>query len=500
MYSTTKQDSVAHEPTIQVDVIIVGAGVSGIGSAYHLQSQCPNKSFIILEAHEDFGGTWYTHRYPGIRADSDLYTYSYSFKPWLGDVTATGEEIRKYLQEVIEENELRKHIRFRHRVRSAKWSSDTNRWTLEVTREDTGDVLTFSTHFLWMCQGYYRHDMGYTPDWEGLAEFEGTVVHPQSWPKDLEYKNKRVIVIGSGATAATLIPAIAGDCQHVTMLQRSPTYFASEFFGLEFLKELKSLDLESEWIHEIMRRKSLRDEAIFNERSFSEPDVVRDELIEGVRSHLGPDYDIATHFTPRYRPWRQRLAYVPGGDLFKAIKAGQVSVVTGEIERFLPTGIVVKSGELLEADIVITATGFHMSVMGDVAFTVDGKPLDFADTITFHGMMFTGVPNLAWVFGYLRASWTPRVDVVAEFVCRLLNHMEAKGLSRAVPRLDPETEGVIVGPWTDPENFNAGYLMRSLHLLPKAGNTAEWRHTQNYLSEKERFAAIDLDHCALVFG
>ena len=249
-----------------------------------------------------------------------------------------------------------------------------------------------------------------------------------------------------------------------------------------------------------MRRKSLRDEAIFNDRSFSEPDVVRDELIEGVRSHLGPDYDVATHFTPRYRPWRQRLAYVPGGDLFRAIKSGQVSVVTGEIERFLPAGILLKSGEVLEADIVITATGFHMSVMGDVAFTVDGKPLDFAETITFHGMMFTGVPNLAWVFGYLRASWTPRVDVVAEFVCRLLNHMEAKGLSRAAPRFDPETEGVTVGPWTDPDNFNAGYLMRSLHLLPKAGNTPEWRHTQSYLSEKERFAAIDLDHCALVFG
>ena len=350
-----------------------------------------------------------------------------------------------------------------------------------------------------MCQGYYRHDRGYTPEWEGMDDFEGLIVHPQEWPEDLDYRDKRVVVIGSGATAATLIPAMAEECRHITMLQRSPTYFTTGFFGVDLAKELKDLSIDPAWIHEIMRRKSLRDEAVFNKRSISEPEAVKEELLGIVREQLGPDFDIATHFTPLYRPWRQRLAYVPDGDLFKAMKAGKASVATGEIERFTEKGVQLRSGETLEADIVVTATGFHMSVMGGIAFSVDGIPVDFARTVTFHGMMFTGVPNLAWVFGYLRASWTPRVDVVADFVCRLLNYMEAKGFDKATPELRPTERDMPLGPWMDPENFNAGYLMRSLHLLPKTGPTPEWRHTQDYLIEKDSFAAIALDDCPLAF-
>ena len=304
-------------------MLIVGAGISGVGGAYHLTKQCPGTSFVVLEAQESFGGTWLTHRYPGIRSDSDLYTFGYRFKPWTSAPIATAAEILHYMGEVIDENDLAPHIRYRHQIASASWSSRDKLWTIEATRTDTGEAVRFTANFLWMCQGYYRHSEGYTPEWDGMESFKGRIVHPQTWPEDLDYKGKNVVVIGSGATAATLIPAIADDCAHVTMLQRSPTYFRTGRNAIEIADELRELQIDETWIHEIVRRKILHDQAVFTTRSFSEPEAVKQELLGAVRCYLGPDYDVATHFTPRYRPWRQRIAFIPDGDLFAGITRRQ---------------------------------------------------------------------------------------------------------------------------------------------------------------------------------
>ena len=482
------------------DVVIVGAGISGVGGAYHLTTQRPGTSFLVLEEQESFGGTWITHKYPGIRSDSDLYTFGYRFKPWTGKPIATAREILDYMGEVIDENGLAPHIRYRHRIRTARWSSADNLWALEIDRLDTGETLVATAGFLWMCQGYYRHSQGYTPEWPGMADFKGRIVHPQTWPEDLDYKGKNVIVIGSGATAATLVPNIAGDCAHVTMLQRSPTYFIPARNANILADELRQLQVDETWIHEIVRRKILFDQAQFTRRSFEEPEKVKQELLGGVRLFLGPDYDIETHFTPRYRPWRQRIAFVPDGDLFRGIASGKASVVTDEIERFTEKGILLKSGRTLEADIIVTATGFDMNVLGDIEFEIDGKPLDFADTVTYRGMMFTGVPNMVWVFGYFRASWTLRADLVADFVCRLLGHMQDKQAKKVEVALRPEDRDMKILPWIDTENFNPGYVMRSMHLLPKRGEKPEWQHSQDYWAEKDVFPKIDLDDPAFVYG
>jgi cation diffusion facilitator CzcD-associated flavoprotein CzcO len=482
-----------------VDVLIVGAGISGIGAAYHLSTQSPERSFLVLEALEDFGGTWWTHRYPGVRSDSDLYTFGYRFKPWKGAPIASAAEIRTYMGEVITENDLDSKIRYQHRISSASWSSQDNLWTVDATRTDTGEQLRFTTNFLWMCQGYYRHAEGYTPDWPGMEQFTGQIVHPQTWPEDLDYAGKRVVVIGSGATAATLIPAIADDCAHVTMLQRSPTYFWSARNANEVADMLRELDIPDEWIHEIVRRKILHDQKAIADLSFEQPDFLRDELIKGVREHLGEDFDVDKHFTPKYRPWQQRLAYVPDGDLFTGIREGKASVVTDEIETFTETGIRTLAGEELEADIIITATGFNLSVLGDIEFVIDGEPLVFSDTVTYRGMMFTGVPNLVWVFGYFRASWTLRADLISDFVCRLLHHMDKVGAARVVPTLRAEDAEMALLPWIDPENFNPNYMMRSVHLLPKRGDKPEWQHSQDYWVEKDSLPAVDLEDGCLSY-
>jgi cation diffusion facilitator CzcD-associated flavoprotein CzcO len=482
------------------DVLIVGAGISGIGGAYHLTKQCPGKSFVVLEALDNFGGTWWTHRYPGIRSDSDLHTFGYRFKPWTSAPIATAAEILSYMGEVIAENDLAQHIRYHHTIASANWSSAENLWTIEATRTDTGEAVRYTTNFLWMCQGYYRHSKGYTPQWDGMETFKGRIVHPQTWPEDLDYIGKKVLVIGSGATAATLVPAIAADCAHVTMLQRSPTYFRTGRNAIALAEELRALDIDETWIHEIVRKKILHDQDVFTRRSFLEPEVVKQELLGLVRAELDADYDVDTHFTPSYRPWRQRIAFVPDADLFKGIKSGKASVVTDEIERFTETGIQLKSGKALEADIIVTATGFNLNLLGDIAFTIDDEPLVFSDTVTYRGMMFTGVPNMAWVFGYFRASWTLRSDLVADFVCRLLNHMQAKGVSRVTPALRPEDKDMPLLPWIDTENFNPGYIMRGMHLLPKRGDKPEWAHTQDYWAEKDQLPAIDLDDAAFRYA
>jgi len=497
MSETTR--SAAGQNAEHFDVVIVGAGISGVGGAYHLTKHCPGTSFVVLEAQESFGGTWLTHRYPGIRSDSDLYTFGYRFKPWTSAPIATAAEILNYMGEVIEENGLGNHIRYRHRICSARWSSRDNKWMLEVSRLDTGESLSFTANFLWMCQGYYRHSEAYTPKWSGMADYRGQIVHPQNWPEDLNYTGKRVVVIGSGATAATLIPAIAGTCEHVTMLQRSPTYYRTGRNAIAIADELRELQIDEAWIHEIVRKKILHEQAVFTSRSFTEPEAVKRELLAGVRAYLGPNYDLETHFTPKYRPWRQRIAFIPDGDLLQAIGTGKASVVTDEIEKFTDTGILLRSGKVLEADIIITATGFNLSVLGDIDFAIDGEPLAFSNTVTYRGMMFTGVPNMAWVFGYFRASWTLRADLVADFVCRLLNHMKEIGASRVTPTLRPEDQNMPLLPWIDPENFNPGYLMRGMHLLPKRGDKPEWQHTQDYWTEKDEFPAADLDDGVFIY-
>ena len=499
---TTSETTTEVEPTIteEFDVLIVGAGISGVGGAYHLTKQRPGTSFVVLDGLDSFGGTWWMHRYPGIRSDSDLHTFGYRFKPWTGPPIASAEEILKYMGDVIEENDLDRHIRYNHRITSAQWSSVDNRWTITATRTDTGEQRFFTANFLWMCQGYYRHSEGYTPEWPGMEAYQGDIIHPQTWPEDLEYAGKNVVVIGSGATSATLVPAIAADCEHVTVLQRSPTYFIPGRNKIELAETLRELDVDEEWIHEIVRRKILHDQAKFTRRSFEEPEKVKQELLDGVRSILGPEYDMESHFTPSYRPWRQRIAFVPDGDLFHGIASGKASVLTDEIDRFTEHGILLKSGEELQADIIVTATGFNMSVLGDIDFAIDGKPLDFSETVNYRGMMFTGVPNLLWVFGYFRASWTLRADLLSDFVCRLLAHMEESGSKRVSVTLRPEDEDMDLLPWIDAENFNPGYLMRAMSLLPKRGDKPEWQHTQDYWREKDEIPAINLTAPEFLYG
>lgn len=480
-------------PIEHFDVLIVGAGISGVAGAYHLRRECPDTSFVILETEESFGGTWWTHRSPGIRSDSDLHTFGYGFKPWVGPPIATAGEILSYMGEVIEENELARHIRYRHRILKAEWSSEDNIWTVEAVRTDTNQIVRISADFLWMCQGYYRHHEGYTPKWDGMADFEGRIAHPENWPEDIDYTGKKLVVIGSGATAATVVPAMAESAAHVTMLQRSPTFFRTGRNAIEIAETLRELQIDESIVHEVTRKKIMFDQAAFTERCFAEPEAVKDDLLGQVRELLGPDYDVDKHFTPSYRPWRQRIAFVPEADLFKSIADGKASVVTDEIDRFTKTGILLKSGEALDADIVVTATGFNMNVMGDIDFAIDGKPLDFHDTVTYRGMMFTGVPNLAWVFGYFRASWTLRSELIAAFVCRLLDHMRETGAKSVAPALRAADQDMPLSDWMDEDSFNPNYLKRALSILPRRGDKKEWQHTQDYWREKDEFPAINLD-------
>lgn len=482
------------------DVLIAGAGISGIGSAYHLQTQCPDKSYLILEAMEDYGGTWRTHTYPGIRSDSDLYTFGYRFKPWIGPPIATAEEILNYMGEVIDENDIDQHIQYSHTITGARYSSADKLWTVQVTNTATGEDKTYTCTFLWMCQGYYNHAEGYTPEWDGMADFKGEIIHPQTWPEETDLKGKKVVCIGSGATAATLVPAIAGECEHVTLLQRSPTYFFPAENRNEFADELRRIGVSDELVHELARKKALFDQDETCQRCLTEPEVVKAELLEAARGYLGPDFDIDTHFTPKYRPWQQRLAFIPDGDLFQGLASGAASVVTDEIERFTETGLQLKSGQHLEADVIVTATGFNLSVLGGIPFEVDGKPVDFSQTVTYRGMMFTGVPNMAWVFGYFRASWTLRVDLMGDFICRLLQHMDAERMDEVRVELRMQDQDMEILPWMDSDNFNPGYLMRSMHLMPKRGADPIWQHTQDYWKECEELPAVDLSADEFVYS
>ncbi|MFT4103044.1 MAG: NAD(P)/FAD-dependent oxidoreductase [Burkholderiaceae bacterium] len=482
------------------DVLIVGAGISGIDAAYYLRRECPGRTFTLLETQADFGGTWRTHKYPGIRSDSDLYTFGYKWKPWSGAPIASAEQILEYLDEVLDEQDLRRHVRYQHEVRDAVWSSRDKRWTLTVRRRDTGRTLTFTCDFLWMCQGYYRHEKPYTPEWTGMKRFAGTIVHPQAWPEDLDYRGKRVIVIGSGATAATIVPAIARDAAHVTMLQRSPTFFFARPNRNELADSLRELDLPEEWVHEIVRRRILLDGRRLTERAFNDPEGLRKDLMDAARAELGDDYDVDTHFNPRYRPWQQRLALIPDGDLFKAIRSGKASVVTDRIDTFTEKGILLESGQELEADLIVTATGFDLAPLGDIRFTIDGRPLSFADCWAWRGLMFSGVPNMVWVFGYFRSSWTLRADMIAEFVCRLFKHMDARGATTVVPQPRPEDQGMPALPFITPDNFNPGYITRNIAIMPRQSDRAPWIFNQDYYTERDELPVADLEDGSLRYG
>lgn len=482
------------QSVVEVDVVVVGAGISGIGSAYHLKTQLPGKSFVVLEAQDGFGGTWKTHNYPGVRSDSDLYTFGYRFKPWVGPPIATGAEIQKYLGSVIADNGLDAAIRYGTRITRCSWSSEDQRWTVETQGADGTAGPTYRCVFLWMCQGYYDHETPYLPDWAGKDDYRGELIHAQKWHAGIETAGKNVVVIGSGATAATVIPAIARDAAHVTMLQRSPTYFFCYPNKSDLADRLRLIGVDEETIHRCVRLDYLNNLKTLDHRSKAEPDAVFDELKQYVRAYAGEDFEFAPHFTPKYRPWQQRLAFIPDGDMFVAMKEGKVSVRTDRIDHFEGDGIVIGSGEKLEADMVVAATGFNLSVMGGIAFEVDGRPVDWGETATYRGMMFTGVPNLVWVFGYFRAAWTLRVDLLGDFVCRLLAHMDEKQAGQVQVVVPQGAEDDPLKPWIEGDNFNPGYLMRAIDKLPKRlGDRPEWRHTQDYWQEAAEIPAVDLD-------
>jgi cation diffusion facilitator CzcD-associated flavoprotein CzcO len=484
----------------QVDILIVGAGISGIGAAHHAQERFGDRSLLILEARDHHGGTWWTHQYPGVRSDSDLFTYGYRFKPWRGPAIATGSAILSYLGEVIAEDGLDACIRYLHRVTSAIWSTADRRWTVEVTRTDTGERLRFTTGFLWLCPGYYDHDKPYRPRWKGLDRYQGVLIHPQSWPGDLDVTGQRVTVIGSGATAATLIPAIAPEAAHVTMLQRSPSYFFAPPRQNELAVTLRNLDTPAEWTHEILRRFYIAQSDELVKAAFEDPEALHAFFIESMRPQLPEGFDIDKHFTPRYRPWQQRIGVVPEGDFFAALRSGQASIITDTIETFTETGIEVSSGEMIGADIIVTATGFNMSLFGDIAFIVDGEPVDFTEHVTWRGVMISGVPNMAYVFGYLRYSWTLRAEMVCDLVARLLRHMEDSGATMVTPSLRPADAGMERHPFCDPENFSSGYIMRSQDILFKQGGQEPWTHMLEYHQEREILPNADLDDGSLVYS
>ncbi len=477
------------------DVVIVGAGISGISSAVHLMEQCPGKSYTILESREALGGTWDLFRYPGIRSDSDMHTLGFSFKPWReAKAIADGPAIRKYLHETVDEYGIRDHIRCGYKVTAADWSSDDARWT--VTTEHKGRVESFTCNFLMMCSGYYNYDKGYTPEFDGLEDYRGTLIHPQHWPEDLDYDGKKVVVIGSGATAMTLVPAMADKAAKVTMLQRSPTYVVSRPDQDKIANFLRKV-LPEKWAYAITRFKNTKLQAYMYKRTRVAPEKVKARLLKMVRDGLGPDYDVEKHFTPTYNPWDQRLCLIPNADLYKAIRSGEAEVVTEEIDRITEHGVRLKTGEVLEADILVTATGLNLQLLGGTQFAVDGAPVDFPSTVTYKGMMYSDIPNLIQTFGYINASWTLRADLTAEYACRVINRMDELDVAQVTPRLREEDRNMVLGPWI--QDFSAGYMQRVMHLFPKQGSDP-WRNTQDFDLDKKLIRNAPLEDGALTFG
>jgi cation diffusion facilitator CzcD-associated flavoprotein CzcO len=456
------------------DVLIVGAGLSGIGAAVHLQQNCPNETYAILEGRDAIGGTWDLFRYPGIRSDSDMYTLGYRFKPWKSaKAIADGPSIRSYIRETATEHGINQHIRFGHKVTNAAWDSETARWTVTTNKS------TLTCRFLYMCSGYYNYGQGHRPTWEGEAEFKGQIIHPQFWPESLDYKGKRVVVIGSGATAVTLVPAMADTTAHVTMLQRSPTWMVSRPGSDAIANALKAI-LPAQMAYDIVRWKNVTLGQYFYKQTRSNPGKIRELLLKRLAKLLPADYDLETHFTPGYNPWDQRLCLVPDADLFNAITAGKAEIVTDQIAKFEAGGIRLHNGKLLEADIIVTATGLKLEALGGMTVTVDGETRRTADALAYKGMMFSGIPNLAQSFGYINASWTLRSDLIADYVCRLLKHMRKTGVDIATP-----TPAADVVPERLAMDLQSGYVQRGADALPRSGNRAPWMVTADYKYDRK---------------
>ena len=463
------------------DVLIMGAGLSGIDAAHHLQKFCPNKSYIILEQRERIGGTWDLFRYPGIRSDSDMLTMGYSFRPWTKPkAISPGDDIRDYIAATARDEGIDRNIRFGHRIQRAAWSSQEAKWTVDAVRQlpdGRDEPVTLTCNFLFSCAGYYRYSAGYSPEFPEAGRFKGRVVHPQAWPEDLDYAGKRVVIIGSGATAVTLLPAMAKTAGHVTMLQRSPTYIVSAPEQDAMANWLRGV-LPAMWAYRLSRWKNVAFMIYIYQLAQRFPNFVKTGIVKKVREELGPDYDVATHFTPRYNPWEQRICLVPDADMFQAIKSGRASVVTDRIETFTEKGIQLKSGKELEADIVVTATGLVMQAFGGAELSVDGRSVDPGKTLAYKGVMMSGVPNLASVFGYINASWTLKADLICTYVCRLLNFMDRKGVRQVTPQKRDET---AAAPFV--EKFTPGYMERALASWPKQGSKPPWRVYQNYIRD-----------------
>lgn len=480
-------DSPLHFKEDFLDVLIVGAGLSGIGAAHHLQRRCPDKRYAILEARDAIGGTWDLFRYPGVRSDSDMYTLGYVFKPWTNPkAIADGPAIRSYIRETAEDAGITKHIRFGQKVVGAAWSSSDACWTVEVERVASGQRSTVQARFLYMCSGYYSYDEAYRPEFEGEDSFQGTVVLPQFWPKDLDYRSKRIVVIGSGATAVTIVPSMAESAAHVTMLQRSPTYVVTRPSEDRIARRLRR-HLPAHLAYGMARWKNVAESIFLYRMARRYPEQAKRRIVEMAEKELGAGFDVGTHFTPSYKPWDQRVCVVPDGDMFCAIREGRASVVTDTIERFTPNGILLKSGKELMADIVVMATGLKLNMLGGVAITIDGRPRAASDAIAYKGMMLSDVPNMAMAFGYTNASWTLKADLTAAYVCRLLNYMDRHNKLIAVPRREA---GVEPQPFL---SFTSGYVQRASDVLPRQGSRRPWQVYQNYLQDLMtiRFGRVD---------
>jgi cation diffusion facilitator CzcD-associated flavoprotein CzcO len=463
------------------DVVIVGAGLSGIGAAWHLQDKCPDRSYLILEERESMGGTWDLFRYPGIRSDSDMYTLGYNFKPWKeGKAIADGPSILKYIRETAAEAGIDRNIRYQHKITSAKWSSDDAAWTIEIANTAGDETVTMRCGFLLMCAGYYNYSQGYLPEFKGYDDFEGEIVHPQHWPEELDYRDKKVVIIGSGATAVTLVPEIARKARHVVMLQRSPTYMGSAP-DTDWIAQLLQSLLPEKAAYAVVRWKNIQYQRWIYWQSRKAPKFMRNKLLKMARKDVGDDVDFDKHFVPHYDPWDQRLCLVPNSDFFHAVRDGHASIATDTIVEFTKNGIRLESGEHLEADIIVTATGLDLRVLGDVKISVDGQPVDISNTFSYKSMMFSDVPNLVSTFGYINASWTLKADLTAEYACRLLNHMAETGMRQCTPRL--QEQDMVGEDWIG--GFSSGYIQRKMHLLPKQGTKSPWLNTQNYALDKK---------------
>jgi monooxygenase len=477
-----------------VDVLIVGAGLTGIGAACHLRRDCPDRSFLILEGRESIGGTWDLFRYPGIRSDSDMQTLGYTFAPWRdAQSIADGPSILRYVKQTAAEYRIEERIRFHHHVTSAAWDSADSTWTVEVERGDTGETLQVSCSFLLMCTGYYDYASGYTPQFEGAEDFTGEIVHPQHWPDDLDYTGKRVVVIGSGATAITLVPAMAQTAAHVTMLQRSPSYVVS-LPGVDPLAKLARRLLPEMTAYQLVRWKNVALMTLSYQLSRRRPRFMKAVIQRGVRAQLPADFDVQAHFAPRYDPWDQRLCVCPDGDLFASLSSGDASIVTDQIERFTERGIALVGGGELPADVIVTATGLQLQALGGTTLSVDGRKVRLSDTLAYRGMMLSGVPNFALTIGYTNASWTLKADLTAEYICRLLDHMRARGYRECVPVEGP---GVQRRPLID---LNSSYVQRSIQDFPSQGSQRPWKVRQNYTLDRHDLRSSELEDGVMQFS